>query len=105
MNKMIQRCVFVMICTCWRLLLGSPIMMPRSEMAPPGSQQFPKPFLNYTMPATVYLDMRTDAFEDTRDFKVALITAGSIRSFLYNERSWQRYILDPWKDNIYVFAQ
>jgi hypothetical protein len=37
-------------------------------------------------------------------FRVAVMTAGSIRSFGFVEKSWKRYLLDPWKKHIFLFA-
>ena len=39
-----------------------------------------------------------------KSFHVALITAGSLRSFAFAARSWQRYVLRPWKSQVYLFA-
>ena len=39
-----------------------------------------------------------------KSFRVAIISAGSLRSFAYVARSWQRYLLRPWKGQIFVFA-
>ena len=38
------------------------------------------------------------------ELKIAVITAGSIRSFAYVEKSWHRYMIMPWRPNIYIFA-
>jgi hypothetical protein len=56
------------------------------------------------IPVEIYLNNATNSPKESKTFKVALITAGSIRSFVFNEKSWQRSILEPWKDNIFVFA-
>lgn len=37
-------------------------------------------------------------------FRVALLTAGSMRSFSYVEKSWKRYLLEPWKKYLSIFA-
>jgi len=47
---------------------------------------------------------RIDLSKVPKSFRVAIITAGSLRSFGYAARSWQRYILRPWKSHVYVFA-
>jgi len=41
---------------------------------------------------------------DSTDFKVALVTAGSIRSFAYVINSWNRYLLHSYKKNVFIFA-
>lgn len=46
-----------------------------------------------------------DPFLEVKSMNIAVIAAGAVRSFAYNERSWRRYIIEPWKfSNIHVFA-
>eukprot|EP01041_Mallomonas_annulata_P004473 gene4473-8908_t len=37
-------------------------------------------------------------------FRVAIIAAGAIRSFAFAERSWRRYLLEPWSGSVFIFA-
>ncbi len=37
-------------------------------------------------------------------FRVALVGAGELRSFAFAAESWKRYIFDPWKGHVYLFA-
>jgi hypothetical protein len=37
-------------------------------------------------------------------FRVAVVTAGGLRSFAVAFQSWKRYILDPWEGHVFLFA-
>eukprot|EP00981_Chlorochromonas_danica_P001491 scaffold323_cov181-Ochromonas_danica.AAC.11 len=39
-----------------------------------------------------------------KNFKVAVLTAGDMRSFAFTARSWERYLLEPWAENVHLFA-
>jgi hypothetical protein len=42
--------------------------------------------------------------QNQSEFNVAIIVAGSLRSFLFSVESWRRYLIGPWRDNIHIFA-
>lgn len=55
---------------------------------------------NYTDTHTASDNTNTN----TPVFHVALITAGELRSFAFVEKSWERYLIKPWKKHIKLFA-
>lgn len=38
------------------------------------------------------------------EFRVAIVSAGELRSFTFAEKSWQKYIFEPWKKHVFFFA-
>jgi hypothetical protein len=38
------------------------------------------------------------------ELKVALVTAGELRSFYFNRRSWERYVIGKYSKNLFIFA-
>jgi hypothetical protein len=72
------------------------------------SQTFPYP-INFDLPPSHltrlsnYDRLPKDPPTGT-DFRVAVMTAGSIRSFGFVEKSWRRYLFDPWKKHLSLFA-
>lgn len=42
--------------------------------------------------------------KEGKKFNIAIVTAGALRSFAYTEKSWRRYMLEPWKAHIKIFA-
>eukprot|EP01041_Mallomonas_annulata_P001166 gene1166-2266_t len=39
-----------------------------------------------------------------KPLRVAVITSGAIRSFAFVEKSWRRYLLEPWSGSVFIFA-
>jgi hypothetical protein len=44
------------------------------------------------------------SYDNQTTFQVAVITAGELRSFLFVEKSWERYFLKEWKNHIKIFG-
>jgi hypothetical protein len=73
------------------------------------AQEFPYP-IHFDLPKShlhevTNFDLTKDVHPPAgKQFRVAVLTAGSIRSFAYVEKSWKRYLIEPWKKSLSIFA-
>jgi hypothetical protein len=68
-------------------------------------QQFPYP-IHFNLPPSHEVRLEPTLLDSVapKDFRVAIILAGEIRSFFFVEKSWRRAFIDEWIDNIFFFA-
>jgi hypothetical protein len=55
--------------------------------------------LNARPPPVITMEAPTD-----QPFRVAVVTAGSVRSFAFVEKSWRRYLIEPWEKHLHFFG-
>ena len=55
---------------------------------------------NYTF--SIVSDANLNSTDD--DFDVAVIAAGSLRTFIFVLNSWEKYLFNPWRENLKLFA-
>jgi hypothetical protein len=72
------------------------------------AQNFPYP-IHFDLPEShLHVVKNSDLTHENHppsgQFRVAVLTAGSIRSFGYVEKSWKRYLIEPWKKSLSIFA-
>jgi hypothetical protein len=96
------RCVVVRGMVCFRFLIFSLLFILSLDAAQ--TRECKPPIWGLPDPFQIELQVPHLPLKEILPLKIALITAGSLRSFTFVEKSWKKYLITPWKDMIHIFA-